>query len=70
MGGLMANYTSKHTGEEIDAAVSQVAFKITAPESANGGDHLIYDADTQTWIAAPAVQAEHTIRKWTAADIT
>lgn len=63
----MANYTSRHTGEEIDTAVSQVASKITAPESANGGDHLIYDADTQTWIAAPA---EHTIRKWTAADIT
>lgn len=62
----MANYTSRHTGEEIDNAVDQVASKITSPETPEDGNYLVYNAEEGKWAAA-----EHaiTLRTWTAADM-
>lgn len=68
----MANYTSRHTGTEIDDAIDQVAEvaskveqKIDKPESALTDQVLAYNGTT--WVNS---DRSTVVKTWTAADIT
>ena len=60
----MANYVSKHTGEEIDSAVDAVATKIAKPTNAIADNILTYNGTN--WVAEDRATV---VKTWTAADI-
>ena len=60
----MANYISRHSGAEIDAAIEQVQYKINKPEGALKDEILIFDGSN--WISSNFINKHNTQAVWDA----
>lgn len=58
----MANYISRHSGAEIDAAIEQVQYKINKPEGALKDEILIFDGSN--WISSNFTNKHNTQAIW------